>query len=294
MIGQSDRVSKMTGYHRFADKIDRAHKALFAKAKSFVTHVEACLPPGREKWWTAFSPHKWPEEDGAKENGAKEDGAGKSRAEATQTGPEAARMGAREALTEALMFEVAPYSQALRCTRRLDEPWTAHRAQRSVKSSSSVLKSRAELVLDCRERYLKLILQEDRIRRTGEWDWYETVRTVRNAAWTNDLCPLLQVNRLQATFQNGVGPRAGFPEAFSSSLGEAALEGLAARNRRPGGPRGSDTERWNDLPLEESKIEDALWALYLSIASGDPVPGAYLDAGSPSAPPTNGSCVTRN
>jgi hypothetical protein len=53
-------------------------------------------------------------------------------------------------------------------------------------------------------------------------------------------------------------------------------------------------ERWNDLPLEESKIEDALWALYLSIASGDRVPGAYLDAGSPPAPPANGSCVIRN
>lgn len=297
----------MTEYHRFADKTDRVHKALSTKVKSFIAHVEACLPPGREKWWTAFSPHKLPEENGT----------GRGRPKATQTGPEAMQAGAKEALTEALMFEVGPYSGALRCARRLDEPWSVPKAQRSIKSSSSALKYRAGQILNCREQYLTLLLQEDQIRRRGEWRWYRMVRTIRRLAWKNGLCPLVQVNRLQATFQKGVEVEAGFPEVQSTSFGEAALRGLAIRNQtiqdqRPGSGQGPDqgpgqgpsrphrppSGRWEDLSLQDvdrdSKAGDAIWALYLSIASGDRVPGVPLNAGSPDAPPSNGTCILQN
>lgn len=273
MIGRSNRVRKMTEYHRFADKTDRAHKTLSAKTKSFITHVEACLPPGREEWWKAFS---------EKDSGPEDDG------------PEATRDESKEALIEALMFESRPCSEALRCARRLDKPWKTDRAERSIKSSDSRLKFRAGQVLKWREKYVNLLLEEDRIRRKGDWDWYETVRTVRNAAWKSDLCPLVQINQLQAIFQKDVQVEAGFPEVEADSLGEAAMKSLATQNQRIGYPNGSSRKRWKDLPFEESKIEDAIWTLYLSIASGDRVPGAPLDTGSKWTAPSNGTCVLRN
>lgn len=273
MIGQSDRISKMIEYHRFADKVDRAWESLSREAKAFITHVETCLPPGRERWWVAFS-----EKSSGSEGG----------------GPDPVREKPRDALTEALMFEVNPYSEALKCARRLDESWEIARAERSIKSSDSRLQFRAKQVLRRRERYLDLLLKEDRIRRKGEWDWYEMVRTVRNVAWKNDLCPLIEINQLQATFQEEVEVKAGFPEVEATSLGEAAMKSLAVRNRRPGGPYGSDMKRWKNLPLGESKVEDAIWALYLSIASGDRVPGAPLDGGPEWTAPSNGSCILRN
>jgi len=280
MIGQSDRVRKMTEYHRFADKIDQAYEGLSAKTKSFMTHVEACLPSGREKWWRVRS----------------------------ESGGEPEVM--RDELREDLMFEVSPYSEALRCARRLDEPWKGGprngepqngglrktaRAERSIKSSSSRLKFRAGQILKRRERYFGLLLEEDRIRRKGAWDWYETVRNVRNVARESDLCPLVQINQLQATFQESVQVEAGFPEVEAGSLGEAAIKGLGVPNRRLGGPHRSTEKHWEDLPLRGTEIEDAVWALYFSIASGDRAPGEPVrGSGSKWAGPYDGTCILRN
>ena len=119
--------------------------------------------------------------------------------------------------------------------------------------------------------------------------WYDAVRKTRRAHKRSEIAPLVQVNKLQSALLNHIDQEVGFPESGAGSLGKGALRSLATGNRPPAGGWPPGEKQSPAIPgigegdqgpeksnSQKSVLEDATWALYLSIASGDRVPGGTV------------------
>lgn len=257
MIDESKRVEEMLKYHRLAAKLDRGYKRLEAEANTFIAHVKACLPARKEQWWLAVFEETESEDQ------------------------------ALVRLKRGLMYEAVPMDLAFECAQKMENEATGRlQAKKALESHVDALEWRARRVLQERSAYQDLLTQEDRIKREGMSGWYDAVRKTRRAHKGSEIAPLVQVNKLQSALLTHIDQEVGFPESGAGSLGKGALQGLVTKNRPPAGGWPPEEKQSPTIPgigegdqgpeksnSQKSVLEDATWALYLSIASGDRVPG---------------------
>ena len=262
MTDQSKRIEEMLKYHRLAAKLDRGYKRLEAEANTFIAHVKACLPARKEQWWLVVFEETESEEIGGEEQ-------------------------ALVRLKRGLMYEAVPMDLAFECAQKMENEATGRlQAKKALGSHVDALEWRARRILQERSAYQDLLTEEDRIKREGKPKWYDAVRKTRRAHKGSEIAPLVQVNKLQSALLNHIDQEVGFPESGAGSLGKGALQGLVTKNRPPAGGWPPEEKQSPAIPgigegdqgtgksnSEKSLLEDATWVLYLSIASGDRVPG---------------------
>ena len=241
ITGQSGRVQSMISDHRLVERISQAHEELADETEALIAHVKTCLPARKERWWEA----------------------------ATQN-PESEEAALR-ALKTKLMLEASPLEVVFESAQKMEDEASGRlRAKRSLQGHIEALRFRKKQILEKREAYKDLLARKDRIYQEGNGDRYEAAWRVRRAASTLNLSPLVQVNQMQAALRKEIPLETGFPEADADTPGEGAARTLVYQNRPPSWEDKLEKRRRPEREL----VEDAIWALFLSIASGDPVPGA--------------------
>jgi hypothetical protein len=180
---------------------------------------------------------------------------------------------------------------AFECAQKMENQARGRlQAKKALGSHVDALEWRARQILRERSAYQDLLTEEDRIKREGEPGWYRAVRKTRRAHKELEIGPLVQVNKLQSALLTHIDQEVGFPESGANSLGKGALQGLVTKNRPPAGGWPPEEKQSPAIPgigegdqspeksnSQKSLLEDAVWALYLSIASGDQVPGGTVE-----------------
>lgn len=234
----------MVEYHRVLGRVAHLEDRLIGAVGTFSTFIENLFPEGPRHWATYVYDEE--EKDLCMRKAEKD-----------------------------LMLKATPFEMAKRAAVKVEEESLfEENTLEHLSMWKRTLKTQENRVLDWREKYLVAVAEKDDIRRWGDRGWFEAVVRAREKAEGEKTVPLLQVNRLQAAVQQGLDRDLG-KEMVENGIEEEATEKDGASSSRSARPMDRNAEEHGHGAGHRStneKMEDATWALFLVIASGD----AYL------------------
>jgi len=192
---------------------------------------------------------------------------------ATYLYPEAGGQELIERVVGDLMFDGVPARVAYRAGRRIDEETEISvGAVADLKADQPVLERIHENILEARDGYGNIEMLERRVEWSGEWNWYLVVeqvrKKVREETMGSESGPPARVDQLQRIVDVGSTLE---PEDDLHVCG-TGRESRGVLGRRIGAGRGAGA--WPKRDDQEELWDDAVWALYLSMASGEKGPSA--------------------
>jgi len=174
-----------------------------------------------------------------------------------------------EELVSDVMFDqgMRPAEYAWEAARVIDERSLIHVGARdNLDFLDEHVENKDEAVIEKREEYIGYLFEVERVRRVGNWDQFELVRTVRNGLWNEEAVPT-RVDFLQDLIDGQGQPAPELPSSNENPK-ETALSGFPSGHMLEEEMLREEAESdWAEKLGEEPNVLEAIaWAGILSMS----------------------------